>query len=97
MILMGVTSLPEQYLLHTNYPNPFNPTTTIRYGLPQVSEVLLMVYDLLGREVARLVNGAMEAGYHEVQWDGRECASGIYIARLMTPEYSKSIKMVLLK
>jgi hypothetical protein len=56
-----------------------------------------MVYDILGREVARLIDGYMEPGYHEVQWNGRDLASGIYIARLVTPEYSKPIKMVLLK
>jgi hypothetical protein len=91
------SSLPESFTLHPAYPNPFNPTTTIRYDLPQASEVLLIVYDLLGREVVRLVDGSMEPGYHEVQWNGRESASGIYIARLVTPGYIKSIKMVLLK
>ena len=55
------------------------------------------MYDILGREVARLVDGNMEPGYHEVQWNGRGFASGIYIARLVTPGYSKAIKMVLLK
>jgi hypothetical protein len=89
--------LPEGFALHQNYPNPFNPVSTIRYELPQASEVSLIVYDILGREVARLADGYMEPGFHEVQWDGRDYASGIYIARLVTPEYSQSIKMVLLK
>ncbi|UCD36986.1 MAG: prolyl oligopeptidase family serine peptidase [Fidelibacterota bacterium] len=94
--------LPTEYTLHQNYPNPFNPVSTIMYDLPQASEVSLVVYDILGREVARLVDGYMEPGYHHSQWDGRdargrEVPSGIYIARLVTPEYSKSIKMLLLK
>jgi predicted outer membrane repeat protein len=91
------TLFPKQFALHQNYPNPFNPVSTIRYDLPQGSVVSLIVYDIIGREVARLVDGYMEPGYHQVQWDGREAASGIYIARLVTPEYRKSIKMVLLK
>jgi hypothetical protein len=89
--------MPAGPRLLRSHPNPFNPVTTICYDLPHASEVLLIVYDLLGREVARLVDGYMEPRYHEVQWDGRGFPSGIYIARLVTPEYSKSIKMVLLK
>ncbi|UCH11387.1 MAG: T9SS type A sorting domain-containing protein, partial [Fidelibacterota bacterium] len=89
--------MPGEYLLAQNYPNPFNPVSRIRYELPQASAVSLVVYDILGREVVRLVDGYMEAGYHEVQWDGSEAASGIYFARLVTPGYSRSIKMVLLR
>jgi hypothetical protein len=95
-------SHPVEFALHPAYPNPFNPATTIRYDLPRASEVSLIVYDLLGREVTRLVAGYLEPGYRQVQWDGchqigRSLPSGIYIARLMTLEYTKSIKMVLLK
>jgi hypothetical protein len=93
---------PQQYRLYPAYPNPFNPVTTIRYDLPHASEVSLVIYDLLGREVARLMDDYQEPGYHEVQWNGRSQSdrslpSGIYIARLITPGYYKSIKMVLLK
>ncbi|MCK4577265.1 MAG: DUF1565 domain-containing protein [Candidatus Marinimicrobia bacterium] len=96
------TMLLKEFTLYQNYPNPFNPVSTIQYDLPQASNVSLIVYDLLGREVARLVDGYMEPGNHQVQWNGknssgRELPSGIYIARLVTPEYAKSIKMVLLK
>ncbi|MFC1547975.1 T9SS type A sorting domain-containing protein [Candidatus Neomarinimicrobiota bacterium] len=89
--------IPEFFTLFQNYPNPFNPVSTIQYDLPQASEVSLIVYDLLGREVIRLVDGTKEPGYHEVQWNGRGFATGVYLARLVTPEYSKAIKMVLLK
>jgi predicted outer membrane repeat protein len=94
--------LPTEFALHQNYPNPFNPVSTIRYELPQASNVSLLIYDILGREVARLVDSYMEPGYQHAQWNGRdatghEVPSGIYIARLVTPEYSQSIKMVLLK
>ncbi|MFC1620616.1 LamG-like jellyroll fold domain-containing protein, partial [Candidatus Neomarinimicrobiota bacterium] len=95
-------AMPSEYALHAAYPNPFNPVSTIRYDLPQGSAVSLVVYDIMGREVARLVDGYMELGNQQVIWDsrdknGREIPSGIYIARLVTPEYTKSIKMVLLK
>ncbi|UCH10820.1 MAG: T9SS type A sorting domain-containing protein [Fidelibacterota bacterium] len=89
--------MPGEYLLAQNYPNPFNPVSTIRYELSEASHVSLFVYDVSGREVARLVDGTMEAGYHEVQWDGSKAASGVYIARLVAREYSQSIKMLLLK
>ncbi len=100
--IYDIEYLPFSLSLHQNYPNPFNPVSTIRYDLPQGSEVSLIVYDILGREVARLVDSNMERGYHQTHWDGRDQSgrsvpSGIYIARLVTPEYSQSIKMALLK
>ncbi len=93
---------PEQHLLHQNYPNPFNPTSTIQYDLPKAANVTLIIHDILGREVVRLVDQHMQAGSHQAIWDakdhaGRAMSTGIYIARLSTLEYSKSIKMVLLK
>lgn len=101
--------LPRQFALRQNYPNPFNPVSTIRYEVPQASHLSLVVYDLLGREVVRLVDSYIEPGYQQVVWNGRdrlgrEVSSGIYIARLhippaagVTPEYTKSTKMLLLK
>jgi predicted GH43/DUF377 family glycosyl hydrolase len=98
----GIHPVPGQYSLAPAYPNPFNPATTIRYELPTAVPVQLMVYDLIGREVTRLVEAAQSPGSYEVLWGGtdalgRSLTSGIYIARLVTPEYSKSIKLVLLK
>ncbi len=97
-----LTQAPEGFRLAQNYPNPFNPSTAIRFNLPLAAEASLVVYDLIGREVVRLVDGNITAGYFEVMWngrsgDGREMAAGIYIARLTAPGFSKSIKMVLLK
>ena len=101
--------LPVAYTLVQNFPNPFNPVTTLRYELPRRADVLLVIYDVSGREVTRLVDGIQPPGDHQVQWagkdqSGRNVPSGIYIAQLLvpskagvTPEYSKSIKMVLLK
>ncbi|MCH8024967.1 MAG: T9SS type A sorting domain-containing protein, partial [Candidatus Marinimicrobia bacterium] len=94
--------LLESFALHQNYPNPFNPSTTIRFDLPVATEVHLAVYDLLGREVVRLVDGQLEAGYHQQVWNGRdrngrEVPTGIYFVLVVTPEFRKSIKIVLLK
>jgi hypothetical protein len=91
------TEMPGAYALDQNYPNPFNPVSTIRYELPRGSDVSLTVYNIHGREVARLVDTYKEQGFHELHWNGGEFASGIYIAHLVTPEYSSSIKMLLLK
>ena len=96
------SGLPTEFALHPAHPNPFNPTATLRYDLPQASAVRLAVFDLLGREVARLVDQRVEPGYHQLVWNGRttggqEAPSGIYIARLVTTGYANSIKMLLLK
>jgi hypothetical protein len=77
-----VKEIPGRCRLEQNYPNPFNPTTGIRFQIPGVSEVRLSVYDLLGREVAVLVNGRMGAGAHEVTFDGSALPSGVYFYRL---------------
>lgn len=78
---------PQQFVLEQNYPNPFNPSTEIRYGIPGSAHVSLTIYDVLGREVATLVNGNQEAGIHTVRWDGsgvsgRSISSGLYFYRL---------------
>ncbi|MEE9161810.1 MAG: T9SS type A sorting domain-containing protein, partial [Candidatus Neomarinimicrobiota bacterium] len=96
------SALPEFFVLHQNYPNPFNPITTLKYELPAYTRVLLVIYDMRGREVTRLVDGYMGAGFNRVVWNssdaaGRPVPSGIYIARLITPEYTRTVKMTLLK
>ena len=87
-------ALPEVYQLRNNYPNPFNPSTTILYDLPKQSNVVLKVYSMLGQEVATLVNGVIEAGYQQVVWngkydDGRQVASGVYLFRMFAQPTSK--------
>ncbi|MCK4578120.1 MAG: T9SS type A sorting domain-containing protein, partial [Candidatus Marinimicrobia bacterium] len=93
---------PESFVLSQNYPNPFNPNTTFQYDLPTATNVVFVIYDILGREIVRLVDAPEDAGPHQVIWTGkdkfgRDLASGVYIYRLVTPEYTKSIKMLLLK
>ncbi|HSW56200.1 MAG TPA: T9SS type A sorting domain-containing protein [Ignavibacteriaceae bacterium] len=88
---------PKEFKLEQNYPNPFNPTTTIQYQLPQDARVTLKIYDILGSEVATLVNEEQEAGYKEVQFNGSNIASGMYVYRLQAGDYISTKKMMLLK
>jgi hypothetical protein len=85
------------FRLEQNYPNPFNPKTGIRYQVPGVSNVKLAVYDLLGREVAVLVNERKAAGAYEVKFNGGGLASGVYIYRLTTDSFVRSRTMILIK
>jgi hypothetical protein len=99
--------IPENYNLYQNYPNPFNPATKIRFDIPsnvkrQTSNVKLIVYDVIGREVATLVNEQLSPGTYEVEWpvptgDGSVYASGVYFYSLITNEYAETKKLILLK
>ncbi|MFH1197401.1 MAG: T9SS type A sorting domain-containing protein [bacterium] len=91
------TTVPEYFYLSQNFPNPFNPTTKIRYEIPIQTHVNISVYDILGRKVAEIVNKEQEAGYYEVEIDGGNWASGVYFIRIETYTYSKTIKAVLMK
>ncbi len=88
---------PEAYKLSQNYPNPFNPTTTIGFLLPTSGQVKLTVYDLVGRQIAALVNGKLTAGRHEVVWDARDFPSGPYFYRLKTIQFAETKRMMLLR
>lgn len=89
--------VPDRVALHQNFPNPFNPTTSIRYTLPQSDEVRLSVFDILGREVAILIDGVQASGEHTVQLDATQWASGLYFYSLETPGQKLTRRMVLLK
>ena len=89
--------IPTVFSLDGNYPNPFNPTTMIRFGIPTRSRVQLVVYSILGQRVAELINGDIEAGYHDVRFDCGNLASGTYIYRLTAPGFSQTKKLVLTK
>ena len=90
-------TLPQEFLLSHNYPNPFNPSTTIKFELPKSSRVRLSVYDILGREVSMLVNERKDAGVHEVKFDGSDLASGVYFYRLQAGDYVGTKKLLLMK
>ncbi len=86
---------PTSFSLSQNYPNPFNPVTKIKYDVP--SNVKIIVYDILGREIETLVNETKKPGSYEVTWDGSRYASGVYFYRLITDEFIETKKMVLIK
>jgi hypothetical protein len=88
-------AVPTTYELCQNYPNPFNPTTVVTGQLPVVSQVRVAVYDILGRQVAVLMDEKKEAGKFQVIWNARSCASGVYICRMTAGPYSMSRKMIL--
>lgn len=85
--------LPQTFTLHQNYPNPFNPSTQIKFDLPTPGNVLLKVYDVLGREVTTLVEGFHEAGHHAAMWDAAGHASGVYFVRFTATDPSGTVRM----
>jgi hypothetical protein len=90
-------SVPHAFALDQNFPNPFNPTTTISYSVPKTAHVTLKVYDLLGKEVAVIVNELQDAGPHQTRFDASIFPSGVYFYRLKTGEYMQTRKLVLIK
>jgi hypothetical protein len=93
------TGIPTVYQIHDNYPNPFNPSTTILYDLPQQSRVTIRVYSILGQETATLVDGVIAAGYHQVTWKGEhdggtQVAGGVYFFRISAQSFTKGTSFV---
>ncbi len=100
-LLIGIknisTEIPKEFSLHQNYPNPFNPVTMIRFAMPKSGIVTLKVYDILGREVANLVNGFKAAGEYIVDFDASALTSGVYFYRLESDGYVDVKRMVVIK
>ncbi|MFC1546940.1 T9SS type A sorting domain-containing protein [Candidatus Neomarinimicrobiota bacterium] len=95
-------ALPSQPMLYSAYPNPFNASTVLRYYIPDGNPVRLIIYNSLGREVVRLTDQRKTAGYHQLIWqgrsaNGRELPSGMYLARMSTPGFTATVKIILLK
>ena len=102
--LLKTTALPleqsaavAEYRLCQNYPSPFNPSTTIRYGLPSRAHVVLTVFNTLGQQISTLVQGEQDAGYHEVRFDGANLSSGVYFYRLQSGSYAEVKKLLLVR
>lgn len=98
----GIPLVPLAYTLEQNFPNPFNPSTTIRYALNKRSDVSLSIYNLLGQKVKTLVSGEQITGTYSVVWDGvtesgSGAASGVYLYQLRAGEYRASKKLLLLR
>ncbi|MCI0450682.1 MAG: T9SS type A sorting domain-containing protein [Chlorobi bacterium] len=87
----------DKFMLYSNYPNPFNPVTSIKFDVPIETSVKLIIYDALGREVTVLVNGKLKPGSHSVTWNAEGYASGIYFYKLESEEFTEIRKMVLMK
>jgi len=94
-----ISAVPEVFALNKNYPNPFNPSTNIKFELPNDGDVKIFIYDLKGSLIDELVNGYMEAGYHNLKWDGSREASGVYFIQMIADNgnYIKMTKMMLVK
>ncbi|MFA6456306.1 MAG: FlgD immunoglobulin-like domain containing protein [Bacteroidota bacterium] len=95
-------SLPKTFSISQNYPNPFNPSTTIRYELPKDASVSLKIYNMLGEEIATVVNNHQSAGFYSIEWDGKtqdgvSAASGVYFYHITAGDFKKTMKMVLIK
>ena len=95
----GDGSLPQEFNLYANYPNPFNPVTTIRFdvGMNSGNNTILRIYDITGRNVATLINGQLQTGTYEVRWDARGFPSGLYFSELISGTERQTQKMILLK
>ena len=94
--------LPDQFELHANFPNPFNPTTSINYDLPENASVSLMIYDIMGREIKHLVNEAQNAGFKAIMWDGtnnfgQQVGTGMYLYQIKAGSFTQTRKMLLMK
>jgi hypothetical protein len=89
--------IPSVFALHPNWPNPFNPTTVIRYDVPTTSQVRLTMFNLLGQEVARLVDGKQLPGSYTISWDASAFPSGVYLCRMEASGFVQTRKMVLVK
>jgi hypothetical protein len=91
------SEIPFNPVLHQNYPNPFNPSTTIRFSIPERQHIRLTVYDLLGREIAMLVDEEREAGWYSVIYDASGLASVVYLFRIQTGSFVSVKRCILLK
>ena len=89
--------IPYEFALFNNYPNPFNPVTTIKFSIPEVQQVTLKIYNLMGREVVTLIDQELQPGYHTTKWNAGSMASGVYFYRLNSGNKSLKQKMILLK
>ena len=92
-----VAKIPQRYDLEQNYPNPFNPETRIEFRLPEAGMTKLIIYDLRGREIAKLIDKELNAGYHAATWNASSVSSGIYFYSLHSGNFVQTKKMMLLK
>ena len=97
-----ILQLPHNFLVYQNHPNPFNPITTLRYDIPQVVNVNISIYDMMGRQVKMLINEIQSSGYKSVQWNstnnqGKPVSAGVYLYKIQAGDFVDTKKMILLK
>ena len=93
----GGLLIPVEFALHSNYPNPFNPTTTIQYDIPKSSQVTLTIYNMNGQIVEKLVNQKQEPGFYSVNWDARNVSTGVYFYQIRAEGFQQVKKCLLIK
>ena len=96
-INVEIIVIPTEYTLHPAFPNPFNPVTTISYGLPTETQISLKVYDVEGRRITTLTDGIRTAGTHSVEWNAEGYPSGVYFMKLDAGEFTQTQKLMLVK
>ena len=94
---LTLSAVPEEFALSQNYPNPFNPTTTIEFALPEARHVRVAVFDVLGRQVALVMDSALPSGYHQIQWEARNLPTGVYFYQLIAGDFREVKQMILIK
>ena len=100
-LVLGITNfnsnVPEKYSLSQNYPNPFNPATKINFGLTKAGYTSLKIYDALGKEVSDIINGNLQAGSYEVEWNASAFTSGVYFYKIQSEGFVETKRMMLIK
>jgi hypothetical protein len=90
-------TLPTEFSLSHNFPNPFNPTTEIEFALPKLAHVRLEIYNIMGQKIVTLIDTQLDAGYHSIMWNAGNAATGLYFYRLQADEFVDTKKMLLMK
>ena len=102
IVIKNITSVTNtgtvsDYKLNQNYPNPFNPSTNIAFEVPKTTELKIKVFDIIGNEVATVIDSKLERGSYNIKWDGSNYSSGVYFYKLITPDFETTKKMILTK
>ena len=97
IMIVGDLGMPGEYRLYHAYPNPFNPATVIGYDLPEAGLVQITIYDITGREVTNPVNSVEDAGYHQIRWDASSYSSGAYFVKMVSGDFTRTQKVMLVK
>ena len=90
-------SLPTEYILYNVYPNPFNPITVFNYAVPEQGQIVISLYNMLGREIVRLYTGIQVPGYYSIRWDASKYSSGVYFIKMVAGDYIDTQKLLFIK